>query len=309
MKKPLIAVAVSMALAATAQAESQFYGKMNVSFNHSDTDPELSLNSNASRLGVKGSDDLGTSKLIYQAEFELAVDDGLATSKNDGVDTDTNTLKPRDTYIGLEYGNAGTVKMGIMDTPLKKSQGKFDLFNDVVDIKNVLDGEKRTGNSINYTTPKFGAVQASVSYLLMEDDTKDDGVSASVTFSQDGIYAAVAMDSKTEDADTSTIRGTVIVSSGDMSFGALVNSVDATDVAVVDGDELGFAVNASMKMGANTAKVQFESGDQKVSGATSMSLGVDHKLAKSTKAFVYLNQFDSDAGDQMAVALGLEHKF
>lgn len=305
MKKPLIAVAVSMALAATAQAESQFYGKMNVSLTHSDTDPELSLNSNASRLGVKGSDDLGTSKLIYQAEFELAVDDGYAT--NDGADT--NTLKPRDTYIGLEYGNAGTVKLGLMDTPLKKSQGKFDLFNDVVDIKNVLDGEKRTGNSINYTTPKLGAVQASVSYLLMEDDTKDDGVSASVTFSQDGIYAAVAMDSKTEDADTSTIRGTVIISSGDMSFGALINSVDASDVAVADGDELGFAVNASMKMGANTAKVQFESGDQKVSGATSMSIGVDHKLAKATKAFVYLNQFDSDAGDQMAVALGLEHKF
>lgn len=299
MKKPLIAVAVSMALAATAQAESQFYGKMNVSLNYLDVDPTFSLESNASRLGVKGSEDLGSSKVIYQAEYQIDVDgDGAPFSQ-------------RDTYLGLSYANMGTVKMGIMDTPLKKSQGKFDLFNDVVDIKNVLDGEKRLANSVNYTTPKFGAVQASVSYIMMEDETgvADDGVSASVTFSQDGIYAAVAMDSKTEDADTSTIRGTVIVSSGDMSFGALVNSVDATDVAVVDGDELGFAVNASMKMGANTAKVQFESGDQKVSGATSMSLGVDHKLAKSTKAFVYLNQFDSDAGDQMAVALGLEHKF
>ena len=301
MKKPLIAVAISMALVGTAQAESQFYGKMNVSFNYSDADPELSLNSNASRLGVKGSDDLGGSKVIYQAEFELAVDDGYAESS-----ADKNTLKPRDTYIGLEYGNAGTVKMGLMDTPLKKSQGKFDLFNDVVDIKNVLDGEKRTANSINYTTTKFGAVQASVSYLLKEDDTKDDGISASVTYSQDAIYASVAVDSKTEDDDTSTVRATVIYNAGDLSVGALLNNVDATDTT---DEELGFAVNASMKMGVNTAKVQFESGDQNFQGATSATIGVDHKLAKTTKAFVYANQFDHDGGDQLTVALGLEHKF
>lgn len=301
MKKPLIAAAISMALVGTAQAESQFYGKMNVSFNYADTDPELSLNSNASRLGVKGSDDLGNSKVIYQAEFELAVDDGYAESS-----ADKNTLKPRDTYIGLEYGNAGTVKMGLMDTPLKKSQGKFDLFNDVVDIRNVLDGEKRTGNSINYTTPKFGAVQASVSYLLKEDDTKDDGISASVTYSQDAIYASVAVDSKTEDDDTSTVRATVIYNAGDLSVGALLNNVDASDTT---DEELGFAVNASMKMGVNTAKVQFESGDQNIQGATSATIGVDHKLAKTTKAFVYVNQFDYDGGDLLTVALGLEHKF
>ncbi|MFT5593553.1 MAG: putative porin [Oceanicoccus sp.] len=308
MKKPLIAVAISMAFISGAQAESQFYGKMNVSLNYADADPELSLNSNASRLGVKGSDDLGNSKVIYQAEFELAVDDGLGTDKNDVVntDTDTNTLKSRDTYIGLEYGNAGTVKMGLMDTPLKKSQGKFDLFNDVVDIKNVLDGEKRTANSINYTTPKIGAVQASVSYLLKEDDTKDDGISASVTYSQDAIYASVAVDSKTEDDDTSTVRATVIYNAGDLSFGALLNNVDASDTK---DDELGFAVNAAMKMGVNTAKVQFESGDQNILGATSTTIGLDHKLAKTTKAFVYVNQFDHDAGDQLTVALGLEHKF
>ncbi|GAA6135300.1 porin [Oceaniserpentilla sp. 4NH20-0058] len=296
MKKPLIAAAISMALAANAQAETQFYGKMNVSFNYLDTDPQFSIGSHASRLGVKGSEDLGTTKVIYQAEYET------------DIDGDGTVFKQRDSFVGLQYAGFGSIKMGIMDTPLKKSQGKFDLFNDVVDIKNVLGGEKRLGNSLNYTTEKFGALQASVSYVMMEDNTgvADDGISASLTFKQDNIYAAVAMDSKTEDADTSTIRGTVIVKSGDLTFGALVNNVDASDTT---DDELGFAVNAAMKMGSNTAKVQFVSGDQQAAGATNISVGVDHKMAKTTKAYVYLNQFDSDASDQMAVTFGLEHKF
>lgn len=320
MKKPLILAVAAMALTAGAQAESKFYGKMNVSVGYDDASEALKLNSNASRLGVKGSSDLGTSKVIYQAEFELAADDGYATnsanvttyadSNTDTVtvvDTDSNTLKPRDTYVGLAYEGLGTVKMGIMDTPLKKSQGKFDLFNDVFDIKGVLDGEKRLGNSVNYTTEKIGNVQASVAVVMMEDGS-DDGISANVIYKAGDIYASVAMDNKTEDADTSTIRATAIYTMGDLRLGALVNNVDASDT---NDAELGFAVNASMKMGKNTAKVQFASADQSSLGETSLSLGVDHKLAKSTKAFAYVNLEDADAvdSDKTTMQFGLVHKF
>ena len=246
--------------------------------------------------------------VIYQAEFSKAVDG-------------SNVLGTRDTYLGLSYGDMGTIKMGIMDTPLKKSQGKFDLFNDVVDIKNVLLGENRVANSINYTTAKMGAIQASVSLLLTDDTNVDDGganggdgISANVVFNEGDIYASVAIDEnvtpKTSGTgkDVQTIRATAIYTMGDMRFGALINNVDTADTSA-GGDELGFAVNASMKMGKNTAKLQFESGDQKSAGATSISAGVDHKLAKGTKAFAVVNQFDTDAGDLMSVAFGLEHKF
>ena len=305
MKKPLILAVAAMALTAGAQAETKFYGKMNVSVNYSDTDPTLSLASNASRIGVKGSEDLGSTKVVYQAEYETDID-------GDSTDTDGDSLpfKQRDSYIGLAYEGMGTVKMGIMDTPLKKSQGKFDLFNDVFDIKSVLDGEKRLPNTINYTSEQFGAIQASVSYVMMEDATgvADDGVSASLVFKEGDIYAAVAVDSKTEDADTSTVRLTALYTMGDMRFGALVNTVDASDT---NDAELGFAVNASMTMGKNTAKVQFASSDQSSLGETSLSFGVDHKLAKSTKAYAYINLEDADAAnsDMTKAAFGLEHKF
>ena len=298
MKKPLIAVAVSMALVGTAQAEGQFYGKMNVAVGYNDDAEVAGVESYASRLGVKGSDDLGSSKVIYQAEYQIDVDNG------------DDVIKQRDTYIGLEYAGMGTVKMGIMDTPLKKSQGKFDQFNDVFDIGSVISGENREGNSVNYTTEKMGAVQVSASVVFAEDGTSD-GYSANATFNADALYAAVAYDTKV-DGNESIVRGTAIYKMGDLSVGALLNQVDSDDVTG-DQDELAYAVNAAMKAGSNTFKAQFASGDQGKEaeiGGQSISLGADHKLAKTTKAFVYVNQFESDTTDSVVtLALGLEHKF
>ncbi len=303
--KLMTLAAASLALSVGAQADTQVYGKMNVSFNYSDTDPKTSLESNASRLGIKGSEDLASSKLIYQAEYEIDVDGGSPTP-----------FKQRDIYIGLVYNGMGIVKMGVVDTPLKKSQGKFDLFNDVVDIKQVLTGENRMANSINYTSEKMGDIQASVSLILPEDaaGVRDEGISASVTFKQGDIYAAAAIDENVTSNANSTQRITVTYNLGDISVGGLINNVDATDSA---DDELGFAANVSMKMGMNTFKAQFEKGDQgefgndtpPITGSTLMTVGVDHKLGKASKAFAYLTKFDSDASDAMRIALGLEHKF
>jgi predicted porin len=298
MKKPLVLAIAAMALTSGVQAESKFYGKMNVSLGYDDASEKMNVESNASRLGVKGSEDLGSgTKVVYQAEYQTDIDAG------------DDVFKQRDAYVGLAYDGMGTVKMGIMDTPLKKSQGKFDLFNDVFDMKILLDGDKRLGNSLNYTTEKFGALQASVSLVMMEDGSED-GISANLVYKEGDIYAAVAMDHKTEDADTATVRGTVVYNMGDMRFAALVNSVDASDTADA---ELGLGVNASLKMGVNTAKVQFLSSDQGGlgEGGTLLTFGVDHKLAKSTKAYAYVALADADAAasDVTNMAFGLEHKF
>jgi len=299
MKTPLIALVASMALVSAAQADSKFYGKMNVTAGYNDSAESFGVESNASRVGIKGSEELASSKLIYQAEYQIDVDGDAGTA-----------FSQRDTYIGLAYKSMGTVKMGIMDTPLKKSQGKYDLFNDIVDIKTVVDGENRIANSVNYTTAMTGPFQASLSFLMAEGAaTKgSDGISANVTYKEGDVYAAVALDDSVPGKQTSNLRATVIYSLGDMRIGGILNKVDSSDTA--DG-EVAIGANVSFKMGMNTLKAQFESGDQVAAGATSLSLGVDRKLAKSTKAFAYLNQFDADAAnsDLLVLAVGLEHKF
>jgi len=299
MKTPLIALVASMALVSAAQADSKFYGKMNVTAGYNDSAESFGVESNASRVGIKGSEELASSKLIYQAEYQIDVDGDAGTA-----------FSQRNTYIGLAYKNMGTVKMGIMDTPLKKSQGKYDLFNDIVDIKKVLDGENRIANSVNYTTAMSGPFQASLSFLMAEEvaGKGSDGISASVTYKEGDVYAAVALDDSVPGKQTSNLRATVIYSLGDMRIGGILNKVDTSDVGPND-DELAVGANVSFKMGMNTLKAQVESGDQVAVGATSLSLGVDRKLAKSTKAFAYLNQFDKDAEDVLVLAVGLEHKF
>ena len=175
----------------------------------------------------------------------------------------------------------------------------------MIDIKNVLDGENRMANSINYTSEKMANTQVSVSAVLAENGSSD-GYSASVVYSADSLYLSGAYDTKIK--GESTQRVTAIFKAGDLSFGALINNVDADDTK---DEELGYAANVAMKAGSNTFKAQYEAGDQKEVGATSLSLGLDHKLAKTTKAFFYVNQSETDAADSDVTALvaGLEHKF
>lgn len=100
MKKQLLALAVGsmVAIPSVALADSgpTVYGKVNVSLeNQDDGDNDTwKLQSNSSRLGVKGDLDLDFEnvKAIYKAEFEMSVDDG---------DKDGQTFTQRNIYGGF----------------------------------------------------------------------------------------------------------------------------------------------------------------------------------------------------------------
>ena len=126
MKKNLLAIAVGAAVVMPGLALADgptVYGKVNVSLENAEFDNGVDssedaweLNSNASRLGVKGDFDLDVAglKAIYQAEFEISVDDG---------DKGGETFSQRNIFGGLK-GSFGTLKAGKFDTPTKKAQGK-----------------------------------------------------------------------------------------------------------------------------------------------------------------------------------------
>src|SRR5690606_4849482 len=84
MKKQLLALAIgSMVVApsvALADKGRTVSGKVDVSYEKGDhgTGDQWELNSNSSRIGVKGELDLDVEnvKAIYQAEFQIDVDEG-----------------------------------------------------------------------------------------------------------------------------------------------------------------------------------------------------------------------------------------
>ncbi|MDX1353157.1 MAG: porin, partial [Thiomicrorhabdus sp.] len=120
MKKNIIALAVASAIAApVAMADAPVvYGQINVAID-SVKDEGMRTTDRDSRLGVKGSEDLGNGlKAIYKMEFGVSIDD----------DANKGTLTNRNQYVGLS-GGFGTILMGRHDTPTKMIQAK-DLFND-----------------------------------------------------------------------------------------------------------------------------------------------------------------------------------
>lgn len=301
-----IAVALLSSLSISAfAADVDIYGKANLSVQSSDEGEGsfTEVKSNASRIGLKGTHELGDGlTVIYKAEFQVDLDGDSA--KGDSI-TDRNQ------YVGLA-GNFGEVLLGKNDTMLKQSQGKVDLFSDLNgDIKNLWKGENRMADTISYKSPKFNDFRVGVTYIAEDSVDAEDGVSVAVFYGdkklkKSKVFASVAVDSEVKgyDITRATVQGKV----GGVVLGAMVQTQEKIDgSAEMDG----YMVSAKYKMDKVTFKGQyqaanFDGGDDK-SGIT---VGADYSLAKSTKVYTFYTSFDMDSGeDQDYLAAGIEYKF
>lgn len=336
MNKKLLAIAVGAAIAmpgTVLAAGPTVYGKVNVSLENESTDPgpgapnnddSWVLDSNASRIGVKGDFDLdfGGLKAIYQAEYEINVDDGGSAP-----------FSQRNIFGGLK-GSFGTLKAGKFDTPLKVAQGDVDQFNDIDgDIKFIMAGEIRSSNIIQYSTPKLAdMVTLNLAFIPAEDGTDFDGdgenengladsTSISVVLETGGLYAALARDTDIVDSlEVDTVTGSNVTlditravaayNFSGLELGALFQIAEETEG---DGKDTSMLVSAAY--GINNVKLKAQYGmteaDQTDEEATLMAIGADYKLGKNSKAFAYLSQVEFDQADteDRTIGIGLEHKF
>ncbi|MEC7119974.1 MAG: porin [Pseudomonadota bacterium] len=346
MKKLLLATAVSALSLATLQAahaDVTVYGKAHLTVDHIDEDGKdkvLQLNSNASRLGFKGSEKISEGlDAIYQLEYEV------------DPDADGTVFKQRDSFLGLK-GAFGTVKAGNIDTPVKQAQNKVDVFNDLVDggldMKNTMVGENRDKNSVHYTTPKMDGLPVSVTLAtsLHENNAKnnksDNALYASGAFEQDGVYGAVAYGKDTKglktgpdangarkDTTADIIRvvgqlNLAKMANLPLTLGALYQTAEPSDSKVSDIDaENAFLVSAALKvpsMEKLTLKAQYQMATTEYTTkgmadreVTQYGVGFDYKLSKNVTALGYVANRNVDTGaadaDYMVVGTGLEYKF
>lgn len=297
-----IAVLSSLSVSAYA-ADLTIYGKANVTAQSSDEGEGsfTEIKSNASRLGFKGTHEIEKGlEVVYKAEFQVDLDG----------DSDDN-ITSRNQYIGLR-GNFGEVLLGKNDTVLKQSQGKVDLFSDLNgDIKNLWKGENRLGDTLTYKSPVFSGVQLGVTYIAEDEVDGENAYSLSAAYGdyklkKSKIFASVAVDSEVKGYDT--IRATVQGKVSGVTLGAILH----TQESVSTGSEMdGIMVSAKYTANKVTYKGQvqtanFEDGDDQ----TGFTVGVDYKLAKSTKLFAFYTSFDLDSqSDEDFLATGIEYKF
>jgi len=303
--KTLLACAVSAATISTAHAAEplQVYGKLNVSAQYNDVadETETTIQSNASRFGVKGDFDLGNDlQAFYTIEYEV-----------DTGDDAKDNFRARNQFVGLQ-GHFGLVSVGRNDTMLKVSQGKVDQFGDLAgDLKNVFKGENRMAQTATYMTPMFGDFQVGVTYVADGDaeQNAENGVSMAATYGdadlkQTPVYAAIAYDSKVKgyDIGRATVQGKLV----GVVLGGMYQQQEKLDSGITDN---GYLLSAAYGINDVTLKAQYQDMDNK---GDSWSVGADYKLAKPTKLFAFYTTnawYESGDMDDSYLGLGLEHKF
>lgn len=213
MKKLLLAATVATLAMNAAQAAPTLYGRLNVTLDNIDNngfkdESVIKVNSNASRIGVKGEEKLtNTLSAVYLAEWQVNTD-------GDGTDTGSGTdLNQRNRFIGIKSDGIATLKVGRFDSYFKNAAGNNqDIFNDYneLDMTAILAGEDRLGNVIGFETDKklLAGLAFNIMFQQGEASTADstakgkkgsrdgfgDGISTSLTYENKdlGLAAAVA---------------------------------------------------------------------------------------------------------------------
>ncbi len=316
MKKLLLASAIAALSATAAQAAPTIYGKAFVTADYVNAESDLSLapnqtvnndylnqydentvqiNSHASRIGLKGSEALSANTdVVYQLEYGI------------GVDGDSNTLKSRDTYIGVVNKDFGEFRAGRNSSVLgyvnnvTVNEGFWDNLGDskLEDEKelralNMLD-DSRQSNSIVWIAPKYQGLPVELALQYASDEKFTDsknGYGASLMFDQGTGFTAGLAYSKDMDARNKT--NYVVLN--ELNKPEIISAEHGGDVirGTVTAD-LGKYVAYPVKVGAMYQQTDYDfAGSSKEKGlVVSGEMGLNN-FAKPASVYLQYNKTDN----------------
>jgi predicted porin len=304
MQKKLISLAIAAAVAApvAAMADVTVYGLMHYSYDWVDGAGDSEGNtgvSRGSRLGFKGSEDLGGGlKGVWQIESQIENGSGAGS------------FSLRNTFVGLA-GDFGTVLAGRHDTPYKLSTGKLDPFWDRAADYNIIMGtidgvtlfDERAPQTIAYVTPNMNGFSAALAYVdhyfTTPDGQSDTAWSAMVQYDNAGFFATAAY----EHQEGANLMG---VTGGAALVAALGGEPDADAWKV----GLGYTFNGFM-VGAiwENISVDGDAGDdERDAFYIPLSYTFGNNVVKAAYGMAdELDSFDDSGGDFWAI--GFDHNF
>jgi predicted porin len=349
MNKKLIAAAIAAVVAAPAvsAADTTLYGKAHVDIRSTDNvngtnGDNYSANSNASRLGVKGSEDLGDGlKAIFGYEMGYEITDGKAAG---------TPISARNAYVGLA-GGFGTFLVGRHDTPMKVAfyaAGNDLLGDSIIDFNRIGFTETRADNAIAYISPSFsgftvaaavvpgeqsGVATTTTSFVPVGAATNAtvtnvnankannlaDAYSLGAMYAGGGLKASLGYEVFGSDlyggspaSDQKVWQAGVSYKFGDFQVGAQYE--DGSDAGGVSGmDWTTWGVAGKANFGNNYVVANF--GEMDPSGGnnnvSTFGLAVGHTFSKRTQVYAaYSNQdVDGSSNDPSSFALGMIHTF
>jgi predicted porin len=286
--------------------EADLYGELNLSRDHVQSAGSDWV-SNVSKIGVKGSHPLTADiDVVFQVEQEVDIAHG-------GTNID-DLLSTRNTFIGIK-GSFGKLLFGTHDTPVKKVQGKIDLFNDQLgDIKGLVSGEVRARDVLGYHSNSYDGFSLQAMYVP-SDGNFDASKSIAIMYSADDLYASLGYDADMRKNERTvartrvydTIRGVVQYTPGDWKFGLLLQG--SKQVNGTNNNESAYIVSASRRLGRFTVNGQWGQSDILANDASRGLLGLDFKLNDATRLYGIFSAYEQAGTDVTAVSVGAEYKF
>lgn len=339
-KKLIVALAAAIALPLPALADTanvNIYGIANLSLDYISTGTaangtagvsKTNVSSNVSRLGFKGSEELGDGlSAIWQIEQQVNMD-------NTG-----GTLATRNTFLGMKSGSVGTVLIGRHDTPYKLATRKLDVFADsIADNRALLGGVKANKSStvgfderqpdiIAYLSPSVSGFSGQLAYVnLAEANTTSAAAKANVmsmaaTYDAAPFYGAVGYESHKLDTalaggkesawklglgytrDAFTLGFAYEKTSDNLGAGAAATVGAACAAQTAGSDCFGhtaYYLSGLYKLGGNAVKLAYgqagKLGDTPYTGATQLSVGYDHGLSKRTTLYALYSRISNKSG-------------
>jgi predicted porin len=326
MKKKLITIAVAAALAPVfaMAADVTVYGRVHVSADSisgiAANKNNTALNSDSSRFGVMGDNDLGDGlKGLFQLESGVNAVGRNVPDGNGGPTPNGQVFSSgaRDMFIGLA-GNLGSIKAGRMGGA---NQWVYDsnLFADQMgDAGNFNSGRGvggRLSGILMYQTPTVSGLNASLTYIPAS--SLDSGTTIGKnSYGAKLDYANMAANAHMAYFKTSTTTATVATDNtnasiaGSYDFGnamftaQLVNSkVNAGGVSTTQNV---YNIGGKYNLGSNDAiKAQYSKAGSLTgvanSGANQIAIGYDHSLSKKMGIYAVLAKTTNEANAQFAV--------
>ena len=326
MNKKLIALAVAAAIApAAAMADSgnvTIYGQANASYDNINTgangqDTLHRLSSNSSRLGLKGTEDLGNGlSAVWQMESSILLDTGAGN------------LGGRNSFVGLSSKTMGTALVGRHDTPYKLGTGSLDVFGDTMGDYNSIIGslngaiifDSRLGNVAAYISPTWSGFHFAVA-TVTANEPGNGSVANGKAYSATGVYAngplfASLSWEKAQDTAAGNTASVAATGAGNdakavkLGLGYTVAGVKLgfvyENTGVSSGlqglgmDRTAYLLNAGYTMGSNTLKASFakaNDGDSAAdTAAKQWTLGVEHAMSKRTSVYALYTKMDNSSG-------------
>ncbi|MFN3987326.1 MAG: porin [Rhodocyclaceae bacterium] len=248
MKNKIAVLSICGLVSATATAQSNVtvYGIVDASLAYGAMGPNKvtqvrSGSFNASRLGFRGSEDLGNgTKAVFALEYGLVID----------VSADIGNT--RQSYIGLQNDRWGFLGLGRQYAPgffvspysAMAAAGDFSVLSQLSGAANAMiraGNQSRINNSINYKSPKLGGFEVNAIYGFGEagqqgDRRRNDVAGIGVSYASGPLAASLIYQQKEGGRDASDQRDWFIGAAYDFGVAKVMGSYQQVKDARNDGD-------------------------------------------------------------------------